>query len=66
MNKIEGVKVSSQAQKLSAKWARGEISGAEMKASLVAKYKHFALGSNNERSIPLQRRLCFTQFVKYP
>ncbi len=39
VNKIEGVPVSSQAKTLSAKWARGEISGAEMKATLIAKHK---------------------------
>ncbi|MBS3982965.1 MAG: hypothetical protein KGZ41_04120 [Dethiobacter sp.] len=39
VNKIEGVPVSTQAKKLSARWARGEISGAEMKATLIAKHK---------------------------
>lgn len=39
VNKIEGVPVSTQAKKLSARWARGEISGAEMKAMLIAKHK---------------------------
>lgn len=39
VNKIEGVPVSTQAKKLSIQWARGEISGAEMKAILIAKHK---------------------------
>jgi hypothetical protein len=39
VNKIEGVPVSTQAKTLSVKWARGEISGAEMKAALIAKHK---------------------------
>lgn len=39
VNRIEGVPVSIQAKKLSARWARGEISGAEMKATLIAKHK---------------------------
>ncbi len=40
VNKIEGVPVTNQAKKLSAQWVRGEISGAEMKAVLIAKHKH--------------------------
>ena len=39
VNKIEGVPVSTQEKKLSARWVRGEISGAEMKAMLIAKHK---------------------------
>lgn len=39
VNKIEGAPVSTQAKKLSARWARGEISGAKMKAMLIAKHK---------------------------
>ena len=39
VNKIEGAPVSTQAKTLSAKWVRGEISGAEMKAALIAKHK---------------------------
>lgn len=39
VNKIEGVPVSTQAKKLLARWARGEISGAEMKATLIEKHK---------------------------
>ena len=32
LNSIEGVPVSAFAKKLSAKWAKGEITGADMKA----------------------------------
>lgn len=39
LNMIEGVPVSSFAKELSNKWAKGEISGADMKASLIAKHK---------------------------
>lgn len=39
LNMIEGVPVSSFAKELSAKWAKGEISGADMKAALIAKHK---------------------------
>ena len=39
LNMIEGVPVSAFAKDLSAKWAKGEITGADMKAALIAKYK---------------------------
>ena len=39
LNMIEGVPVSSFAKDLSDKWAKGEITGAEMKAALIAKHK---------------------------
>jgi len=48
VNKIEGVPVTSQAKKLSAQWVRGEISGVEMKAALIAKHKHPAVGTLHE------------------
>ncbi len=48
VNKIEGVPVTSQAKKLSAQWVRGEISGAEMKAALIAKHKHPTVGTLHE------------------
>jgi len=35
VNMIEGVPVSANAQKLSAQWVRGEITGEAMKAALV-------------------------------
>lgn len=48
VNKIEGVNVTSQAKKLSTKWVRGEISGAEMKAALVAKHKNSIIRGHHE------------------
>ena len=39
LNKIEGVPVSEYARYLSEKWAKGEISGEEMKAALIAVHK---------------------------
>lgn len=39
LNMVEGVPVSTYAKELSAKWARGEISGAEMKAMLIDNHK---------------------------
>ena len=39
INRIEGVPVSTFAVELSDKWAKGEISGEEMKAALIAKHK---------------------------
>lgn len=45
INKIEGVPVSQKAQKLSASWARGEISGAEMKAALLAVHRRPSPGT---------------------
>lgn len=39
LNKIEGVPVSEYARKLSRDWADGKITGAEMKAALLAAHK---------------------------
>lgn len=39
INKIEGVPVSQYAKDLSEKWARGEITGAQMKAALISVHK---------------------------
>ena len=39
LNSIEGVPVTSFAKELSAKWAKGEITGAQMKAALLAKHR---------------------------
>lgn len=39
LNKIEGVPVTDFALELSAKWVKGQITGAEMKAALVAAHK---------------------------
>ena len=42
LNMIEGVPVSAFAKDLSAKWAKGEITGADMKAALIAKHKRLS------------------------
>lgn len=39
LNKIEGSPVSQYAQELSEKWAKGEITGAQMKAQLISLHK---------------------------
>lgn len=39
LNKIEGVPVTDFARELSFKWAKGEITGAEMKAALIAVHR---------------------------
>ena len=39
LNKIEGVPVSEHARQLSEKWAKGEITGQQMKAALIASHK---------------------------
>ncbi|MEG0771607.1 MAG: hypothetical protein RR436_06905 [Clostridia bacterium] len=39
VNKTEGVTVSDKARTLSACWARGEVSGEEMKANLIMTHK---------------------------
>ena len=40
VNKIEGVPVSPQARRLSAQWARGKITGKEMKAALLEAHNY--------------------------
>ena len=42
INAIEGVPVSSYARTLSACWARGELTGEQMKAALLASHKRMA------------------------
>ena len=42
LNMIEGVPVSTFAKELSEKWAKGEITGADMKAALIAKHKRLS------------------------
>lgn len=42
INAIEGVPVSRYAQVLSQSWARGEISGAQMKQALLASHAKLA------------------------
>ena len=39
LNNIEGVPVTAFAKELSSKWAKGEITGAQMKAALLAKHR---------------------------
>ena len=39
LNNIEGVPVTAYAKELSAKWAKGELTGAQMKAALLAKHR---------------------------
>ncbi len=39
LNKIEGAPVSDYARQLSEKWAKGEITGQQMKEALIASYK---------------------------
>lgn len=39
LNNIEGVPVSDYARELSDKWAKGEITGQQMKAALIAMHK---------------------------
>jgi len=43
VNKIEGVPVTENARRLSAQWARGEITGEEMKAALLKKHRRLAV-----------------------
>ena len=42
INAIEGAPVSDYAKKLSASWARGEMTGEQMKAALLAYHKSIA------------------------
>ena len=42
LNMIEGVPVSAFAKELSEKWAKGEITGADMKDALIAKHKRLS------------------------
>lgn len=42
LNKIEGVPVTEFAQELSSKWAKGEITGAQMKTMLIQKHKRIS------------------------
>ena len=42
LNMIEGVSVSAFAKELSEKWAKGEITGADMKVALIAKHKRLS------------------------
>ena len=42
LNAIEGVPVSNYAQTLSACWARGELTGEQMKTALLASHRKLA------------------------
>lgn len=42
LNKIEGVPVTEFAKELSSKWAKGEITGAQMKTMLIQKHKRIS------------------------
>lgn len=42
INAIEGVPVSDYARQLSASWARGELTGEQMKMALLASHKLMA------------------------
>lgn len=48
VNKIEGIPVSTRARQLSARWARGEITGYEMKAALLKAHKRPSCGGPHE------------------
>lgn len=39
LNKIEGAPASDYARQLSKKWAKGEITGQQMKEALIASHK---------------------------
>lgn len=47
INAIEGAPVSEYARKLSASWARGELTGEQMKAVLLAYHKSIAARVRN-------------------
>lgn len=51
INAIEGVTVSQYAMQLSASWARGELTGEQMKAALRAYHKSIA-----ERSVSVDSK----------
>ena len=42
LNKIEGVPVTEFAKELSTKWAKGEITGTQMKTMLIQKHKRIS------------------------
>lgn len=42
LNEIEGVPVTEFAKELSSKWAKGEITGTQMKAMLIQKHKRIS------------------------
>ncbi len=48
LNSIEGAPVSAFAKDISAKWAKGEITGADMEAAFIAKHDNKLVGENFE------------------
>ncbi len=53
INAIEGVPVSDYARILSYAWAKGELSGAEMKAAMLA--THRKLAARGQENAPTER-----------
>lgn len=49
INAIEGVPVSQYAKELSLKWARGEITGEQMRHLLLSYHKALASQENNKQ-----------------
>ena len=47
VNAIEGAPVSADAKRLSESWAKGEITGQQMKALLLASHKKMAQAEGN-------------------
>lgn len=47
INAIEGAPVSDYAKKLSVLWARGELTGEQMKAALLASHRRMAEQERN-------------------
>ena len=56
INAIEGVPVSDYARTLSLCWARGEITGEQMKAALLA---HRRMAEQVKRKQDWNRKMCF-------
>ena len=48
INAIEGVPVSPHARQLSDRWARGEITGQQMKALLLSSHKKMAANQGHQ------------------
>ena len=49
MNAIEGAPASQYAKELSLKWARGEITGAQMKQLLLSHHKELTSQENSKQ-----------------
>ena len=61
INAIEGVPVSDYARTLSICWARGEITGEQMKAALLASHRRMAeqVKRTPELKQDWSRKMCF-------